>query len=77
MRWPRIGMGLFAIVLAVMVWRAYAPAPTLQAGDLIFQTSKSRQSSAILAATLSPYTHMGIVAKKGGAWVVIEAVGPV
>ncbi len=77
MRWPRIGMGLFAIVIAVMAWRAFAPPPALHEGDLIFQTSKSHQSSAILAATFSLYTHMGIVAKRDGAWVVIEAAGPV
>ncbi len=77
MRWPRISMGLFAIVIAVMVWRIFAPAPGLHEGDLIFQTSKSHQSSAILAATFSPYTHMGIVARRGDAWVVIEAAGPV
>lgn len=46
-------------------------------GDLIFQTSLSRQSNAIQKATNSKYSHCGLIFKEGGGYVVIEAVQPV
>ena len=46
-------------------------------GDIIFQTSLSRQSKAIQQATGSPYSHMGIVYVENGRTQVFEAVGPV
>jgi hypothetical protein len=46
-------------------------------GDLIFQTSLSRQSEAIQLATHSPLSHMGIVFVENGQAMVFEAVGPV
>lgn len=49
----------------------------LENGDIIFQTSKSRQSRAIQLATNSKYSHMGIVYKKRGKLFVYEAVQPV
>lgn len=48
-----------------------------QNGDIIFQTSKSRQSKAIQIATDSKYSHMGIIYKKGTNFFVFEAVQPV
>lgn len=51
--------------------------PPLQNGDLIFQTSTSSQSSAILVATADPFTHMGIIKNDGKSIVVIEAAGKV
>ena len=51
--------------------------PPWHDGDLIFQTSKSRQSAAILAATHSALTHMGILEHSQSGWVVLEAAGPV
>ena len=50
--------------------------PALEDGDLIFQTSASNQAKAILFATMSPYTHMGIVRIKQDGVVVVEAVQP-
>lgn len=47
--------------------------PALQEGDLIFQTTTSNQSTAILLATASIYTHVGIVTKNGNEFAVIEA----
>ncbi|HLQ19870.1 MAG TPA: YiiX/YebB-like N1pC/P60 family cysteine hydrolase, partial [Tabrizicola sp.] len=49
--------------------------PPLQRGDVIFQNSRSAQSLAILLATDSPFTHVGIVdfGADGGP-VVLEAV---
>lgn len=47
----------------------------LAEGDLIFQNSRGSQSAAVLAATGSAYTHMGIVVRRGDEIVVLEA-GP-
>jgi hypothetical protein len=49
--------------------------PDLQRGDVIFQNSQSAQSMAILLATDSPFTHVGIVdLDDRGNPVVLEAV---
>lgn len=49
--------------------------PDLKRGDVIFQNSRSAQSLAILLATDSPFTHVGIVDfDDSGTPVVIEAV---
>ncbi|WP_374431242.1 YiiX/YebB-like N1pC/P60 family cysteine hydrolase [Tabrizicola sp.] len=49
--------------------------PELQRGDVIFQNSQSAQSLAILLATDSPFTHVGIVDfDDSGNPVVLEAV---
>lgn len=42
-------------------------------GDIVFQTSRSRQSVAILMATGSSYSHMGLVLLHMGAPYVFEA----
>lgn len=47
--------------------------PPLQDGDLIFQTSTSEQSNAIMVATASPYIHVGIIKRDGEKINVIEA----
>ncbi|HEX2935906.1 MAG TPA: YiiX family permuted papain-like enzyme [Bacteroidales bacterium] len=49
----------------------------VQNGDLIFQTSLSRQSIAIQLATQSKYSHCGLIFKKGNGFFVFEAVQPV
>lgn len=49
----------------------------LQDGDIIFQISKSAQSEAIQKATLSKYSHCGIIFKKDGKYFVYEAIQPV
>ena len=46
-------------------------------GDLIFQTSQSRQSEAIQLAAHSPFSHMGIVYVEKGRTMVFEAIDPV
>ncbi len=51
--------------------------PQLRDGDLIFHTSQSAQSQAIQLATHSPYSHCGIVYRRGEQWQVLEAVQPV
>ena len=49
----------------------------IQNGDLIFQTSLSRQSKAIQLATKSKYSHCGLIYKIGKDYFVFEAVQPV
>ncbi|MEW5846384.1 MAG: YiiX family permuted papain-like enzyme [Bacteroidota bacterium] len=49
----------------------------LKNGDLIFQTSLSRQSKAIQLATKSIYSHCGLIYKNGKDFYVFEAVQPV
>ncbi len=54
------------------------PSPSdLRNGDLIFQTSTSRQSQAIHLATGSKYSHVGLIYKNGDEVLVLEAVQPV
>lgn len=50
---------------------------TLMNGDIIFQTSTSRQSKAIQLATHSTYSHLGIIYQKEDEYWVYEAVEPV
>ncbi|RYE59246.1 MAG: YiiX family permuted papain-like enzyme [Sphingobacteriales bacterium] len=49
----------------------------LKEGDIIFQTSLSRQSKAIQLATKSKYSHCGILYISKGRFFVLEAVQPV
>lgn len=46
-------------------------------GDLLFQTSRSTQSAAVQAATHSQWSHMGVLFRTRGRWMVLEAVQPV
>lgn len=52
-------------------------ADTLKDGDMIFQTNVEGQGLAIQLATKSVYTHVGIIFKLEGQWMVYEAVQPV
>jgi len=49
----------------------------LREGDIIFHASTSQQSKAIQLVTHAKYSHVGIVLKKQGKWMVLEAVQPV
>ena len=49
----------------------------LKTGDLVFHTSRSRQSAAIQAATDSPLSHVGLVEVTKEGVFVVEAVQPV
>jgi hypothetical protein len=84
MKKRRILSKLFIVLvlcICLAAGRLYATAnndlPPLQDGDLIFQTSMSSQSSAILIATADPYSHMGIVKTAGKSVNVIEAAATV
>lgn len=57
-----------ALALAGDPWRE---------GDILFHTSRSTQSAAVQAATRSRWSHMGVLFRKGGRWMVLEAVQPV
>jgi Permuted papain-like amidase enzyme, YaeF/YiiX, C92 family len=78
------GGGLLAAALAVLLygWLSFTSVsaqnlPLLKDGDIIFQTSRSSQSLAILAASRSPFTHMGLIENRDGKAFVLEAAGPV
>jgi len=61
------------LILVLLITGRLSASPAPHDGDLIFQTSQSRQSAAILAATGSHFTHMGIVHVRDGEPYVIEA----
>lgn len=44
---------------------------------MVFQTSLSSQSKAVQLATHSPWSHMGMVVRVQGKWMVLEAIQPV
>jgi len=70
-------MGSFALWLRVTAADVNA-LPPLKTGDIVFQTDSSGQALAIILASGSPFSHVGIVhADQAGKPVVWEAVGPV
>jgi hypothetical protein len=51
---------------------------SMREGDIVFQSvPRNPLVVAIEGMTKSTYSHCGLVAKRNGAWVVIEAIGPV
>lgn len=79
---------VFFVLLALVgaglaVWLPYTKPtarslPPLQDGDLVFQTIKSHQTTAIMLASHSWFTHVGIIKlRPGKSPMVVEAVGPV
>jgi hypothetical protein len=76
-----IVIALFAVIVFSWLTLTTVSAkdlPPLKNGDIVFQTSRSSQSSAILLASMSAYSHMGIIEIAGdGSQLVVEAVGPV
>ncbi|MFC7335845.1 YiiX/YebB-like N1pC/P60 family cysteine hydrolase [Haloferula chungangensis] len=77
---------LFVAVIGLLPLSASAgsrlkkPAPVhydLREGDIVFQGNAGPQSDAVRAATGSPFTHCGIVFKKDGQFLVMEAIQPV
>jgi len=49
----------------------------LKEGDIVFQTTASRQAPLVALATCSHYTHCGVVVFKDGQPYVLEAITPV
>jgi len=72
-------LSLFALYTIYIVVTPFRPThlPPLRDGDIVFQTTYNTQTAAILIATHSIYSHMGIVHVKNGMPYVIEAAGPV
>jgi hypothetical protein len=71
-------MVIAALTVLAAVGAAEAkPFTSWRDGDLIFQQSTGTQSAAVIAATGSRFTHMGVVAVRKGKPVVIEAGGVV
>lgn len=63
--------------LTLAAFPADGAAMELREGDIIFQREFSDQSEAIIAATHSKYTHMGIIFLDGGKPYVYEGIQPV
>ncbi len=68
-------LAIICILFCVIFLRTFPPNPhtTLKEGDIIFQTSQSRQSKFIVWATHSFKTHCGVIVEKGGKQYVLEA----
>jgi len=78
----RFAIKAFVAVLAVLgIGLTLAPAddlPPLKTGDIVFQKTTTSASDAIMLASGTQYTHVGLVEVDGkGRPRVIEAVGPV
>lgn len=77
-----IAFFVLAKINAIQVEHAFAKInersqQALQDGDIIFQTSQSRQCEAVRIATNSKYSHCGIIYEIKGNKYVYEAVQPV
>jgi hypothetical protein len=68
---------LLIVSFLVIASSAHADPPQLRSGDIIFQSSKSNQSYAIMWASKSLYSHVGIVEVSGKNKYVIEAIAKV
>lgn len=75
----KIVLGILLVLLAIPVCAMVSSVhvgsdiDSLREGDIVFQTSESRQSPIIALATRSPWTHCGIVVEKNGSLYVLEA----
>ena len=65
---------LFALFVLVS---CSAGEPEFKEGDVIFQTSQSKQSPLIALATASDKTHCGIIIEKKGEFYVLETLGTI
>ena len=86
--WRKISLVALIIALAIgillggsLAFMRMTPPDTkaigIKNGDIILQTILGTQGMAIIAASSSPYTHMGFIKTSGKEPVVVEAVGPV
>jgi hypothetical protein len=69
---PMKPQALLALLLA-LACRTGRDDADLRDGDIVFQTSRSAQSSAIQLATHSRYSHMGMIVRREGKPFVFEA----
>ncbi len=73
-----ISLMCFVLATPTLADAATAKRPALHAGDLIFHLSQGFQANAILEATGSAWSHVGILFDDGaGGWIVAEASAPV
>lgn len=68
---------ILVLSVALATPPSVAAPPELRTGDVVFQTSRSRQSAAIQRATRSPWSHVGIVERTPKGIFVLEAIQPV
>lgn len=61
------------VLLAALGLYLVASPQNFKEGDIVFQMSKSKQSPLVQYATLSPWSHCGIVIEKGDKLYVLEA----
>lgn len=76
MRMSKAFFGIY-ILLCMGSYSVRADEPVLMTGDIIFQTSNSNQSYAIMWATKSLYSHVGVIEISGNKKFVIEAISRV
>jgi hypothetical protein len=68
---------ILPLLLLLAAPTVFAAGPDLRTGDVVFQTSRSRQSLPIQRATRSPWSHVGIVERTPSGIFVLEAIQPV
>lgn len=76
------GVAIFLILSLPRVYslqkiKRHVTSNTYQDGDIIFQSSNSRQCKAVKLATHSDISHCGMLFNENGDWFVLEAVEPV
>ncbi len=77
MRWLMLSMLSLSLLTRTAVAAPQSLEGSLKTGDLVFHTSRSRQSMAIQVATGSPLSHVGLVEVTRAGVFVVEAVQPV
>lgn len=75
-----VAIAVILVILGAFVWRQTLPVkvenlPVLQDGDLIFQTMQTGQTLAIMWATESFYSHMGIIKVTPKGYRVVDSAG--
>ncbi|MFT6921826.1 MAG: hypothetical protein ACJA1C_000823 [Crocinitomicaceae bacterium] len=65
------------VTITLLVGCADELETSIQSGDIVFQSTNSRQCKAVKLATNSKYSHVGIVLEIDGDLIVYEAVQPV
>ena len=78
----KLGIAVLAVLAISLValgarLARVGPEPALQSGDLVFQTSSSRQSWALMWAAKSLFGHVGIVEVGKDGTFVLEAISRV
>ncbi len=75
---PTIASAFLALLVLLAGCSAVPREYAVQEGDILFQSlPHGALVDAIEGVTVSIYSHCGIVARKDGAWFVLEAIGPV